>query len=33
MTIVTATHDPTVMRYAGRRVHMVDGRIERDESG
>ena len=30
MTIVTATHDPTVMSYAGRRVHMVDGRIERD---
>ena len=32
MTIVTATHDPTVMSYARRRVHMVDGRIERDET-
>lgn len=32
MTIVTATHDPTVMGYARRRVHMVDGRIERDEA-
>ncbi|MEE4298611.1 MAG: ABC transporter ATP-binding protein [Pseudomonadales bacterium] len=32
MTIVTATHDPTVMSYARRRVHMVDGRIERDEA-
>jgi putative ABC transport system ATP-binding protein len=31
MTIVTATHDPTVMAYARRRVHMRDGRIERDE--
>ena len=31
-TIVTATHDPTVMGHARRRVHMRDGRIERDEA-
>lgn len=32
MTIVTATHDSRVMSYARRRVHLRDGRIERDES-
>ena len=30
-TIVTATHDPRVMEHARRRVHLRDGRIERDE--
>ena len=27
VTILTATHDPTVMAYANRRVHLRDGRI------
>ena len=30
MTIVTATHDPMVMSHAGRQVHLLDGRIDRD---
>ncbi|MEM6999441.1 MAG: ABC transporter ATP-binding protein [Pseudomonadota bacterium] len=30
MTIVTATHDPIVMGYAKRQVHLRDGAIERD---
>ncbi len=31
MTIVTATHDPAVMRYARRHVQLRDGRIESDD--
>ena len=31
MTIVTATHDPMVMGYANRQVHLRDGTVERDE--
>ena len=31
VTIVTATHDPMVMRYARRRVQLKDGRIVADE--
>jgi putative ABC transport system ATP-binding protein len=31
MTIVTATHDPRVMAHARRRLHLRDGRIEREE--
>jgi putative ABC transport system ATP-binding protein len=31
VTIVTATHDPIVVRYARRSVHLKDGRIEADE--
>jgi putative ABC transport system ATP-binding protein len=31
VTIVTATHDPTVMSYARRRVQLKDGRIVADE--
>jgi putative ABC transport system ATP-binding protein len=31
VTIVTATHDPMVMAYATRQVHLRDGRIESDE--
>ncbi len=31
VTIITATHDPMVMSYARRRVHLKDGRIESDE--
>jgi len=31
VTIVTATHDPIVVRYARRNVHLKDGRIEADE--
>jgi putative ABC transport system ATP-binding protein len=31
VTIVTATHDPIVMRYARRRVRLKDGRIVADE--
>jgi len=30
MTIVTATHDPIVMGYTKRQVHLRDGAIERD---
>ncbi len=30
MTIVTATHDPIVMSYTKRQVHLRDGAIERD---
>jgi putative ABC transport system ATP-binding protein len=32
VTIVTATHDPIVMRYARRSVQMQDGRIVADET-
>ncbi len=32
VTIVTATHDPIVMRYARRSVQMKDGRIVADEA-
>ncbi len=32
VTIITATHDPMVMRYARRRVQLVDGHIDADES-
>jgi len=32
VTIVTATHDPIVMRYARRSVQMQDGRIVADEA-
>ena len=32
VTIITATHDPLVMRYAGRRVLLVDGHIDIDDS-
>ena len=31
MTIITATHDPMVMDYAKRQVHLRDGTVERDE--
>jgi len=31
MTIITATHDPMVMGYARRQVHLRDGTVERDE--
>lgn len=31
VTIVTATHDPVVMRYARRRVQLKDGRIVSDQ--
>jgi len=31
VTIITATHDPLVMRYARRRVRLVDGHIGSDE--
>jgi putative ABC transport system ATP-binding protein len=31
MTIITATHDPAVMAYASRRIHLKDGRIVSDE--
>ncbi|MEP5766022.1 MAG: ABC transporter ATP-binding protein [Halieaceae bacterium] len=31
MTIITATHDPAVMAYASRQVHLVDGMIESDQ--
>ena len=31
MTIITATHDPMVMGYAKRQVHLRDGIVERDE--
>ena len=31
VTIITATHDPMVMRYARRRVRLVDGHIDSDE--
>lgn len=31
MTIITATHDPAVMAYARRRIHLVDGLIVSDE--
>lgn len=30
MTIVTATHDPRVMAYARRRIHLVDGAVAED---
>ena len=32
MTIVTATHDPLVMGYTTRHVHLRDGLIEQDEA-
>ena len=31
MTIIAATHDPMVMGYAKRQVHLRDGTVERDE--
>lgn len=31
MTIITATHDPMVMGYAKRQVHLRDGTVERDD--
>ncbi len=31
MTIITATHDPAVMAYASRRIHLQDGLIVSDE--
>ena len=31
MTIITATHDPMVMGYAKRQVHLRDGTVEREE--
>ena len=31
MTIITASHDPMVMGYAKRQVHLRDGTVERDE--
>ena len=31
MTIITATHDPMVMGYAKRQLHLRDGTVERDE--
>ncbi|HEY0515420.1 MAG TPA: ABC transporter ATP-binding protein [Thermoanaerobaculia bacterium] len=32
-TLVLVTHDPAVAALAGRQIHLLDGRIERDESG
>jgi putative ABC transport system ATP-binding protein len=32
-TLVLVTHDPSVAALADRRVHLVDGRIEREERG
>ncbi|MGE5233264.1 MAG: ABC transporter ATP-binding protein [Acidobacteriota bacterium] len=32
-TLVLVTHDPAVAALADRRIHLRDGRIERDESG
>ena len=31
-TLVLVTHDPAVAALAGRRIHLRDGRIERDET-
>ena len=31
-TLVLVTHDPAVAALAGRRLHLRDGRIERDET-
>ena len=31
VTIVSATHDPLVMRYASRRINLVDGHIDSDD--
>ncbi len=31
-TLVLVTHDPAVAERAGRRIHLVDGRIEREEA-
>ena len=31
ITFVIATHDPRVMAYARRRIHMQDGKIVSDE--
>jgi len=30
-TLVLVTHDPDVARLADRRIHLVDGRIDREE--
>ncbi|HSS76323.1 MAG TPA: ABC transporter ATP-binding protein [Thermoanaerobaculia bacterium] len=30
-TLVLVTHDPAVAALAGRRIHLLDGRVERDE--
>lgn len=32
-TLVLVTHDPSVAAVAGRRIHLRDGKIERDERG
>lgn len=31
VTIAVASHDPLVMGYARRRIHLLDGRINKDE--
>jgi predicted ABC-type transport system involved in lysophospholipase L1 biosynthesis ATPase subunit len=31
-TLVLVTHDPEVAERAGRRIHLRDGRIDRDET-
>jgi len=31
ITIAVASHDPLVMEYAHRRIHLLDGRINKDE--
>jgi putative ABC transport system ATP-binding protein len=33
ITLVVVTHDPDIAARAGRQLHMVDGRIVRDEAG
>jgi putative ABC transport system ATP-binding protein len=30
-TLILVTHDPAVAALAGRRIHLLDGRVERDE--
>ena len=30
-TLILVTHDPAVAALADRRIHLLDGRIERDE--
>ena len=32
-TLVLVTHDPVVAGLADRRIHLLDGRIEREETG
>jgi putative ABC transport system ATP-binding protein len=32
ITVVMVTHEPDMAAYAGRIIHFLDGRIERDEA-